>query len=197
MFKQDFSSLYNCSFIEIYYRDIHCSDMNPPSGLERSIADLNRNISISEIKQALTNAKRGNACGTDEPPSDILNNDIFFAFVHGFMNVCFISDSVPAKWSKGIINPIPKSNTADTSDPLSYIGITLSNSIYKLYSSVINDRLSKWLVNSDILVDEQNRFRNKRNTYDDLSSLINLIEARRKLKRSIFCAFIDFKKAFD
>ena len=82
-------------------------------------------------------------------------------------------------------------------DPLSYRGITLSNSMYKLYSSVINDRLSKWVENSDILVDEQNGFRKKRSTIDHLSSVTNLIETRKKLKRSTFCAFIDLKKAYD
>ena len=195
--KQDFSSLNNCSFIDNDSSDIHCSNMYAPAGLERSVAELNRNISIFEVKQALTNANRGKACGTDEIQSDVLNNDISIAFIHVLMNVCFTSGSVPAEWSKGIINPIPKSNTADMRDPLSYRGITLSNSMYKLYSSVINDRLSKWVENSDILVDEQNGFRKKRSTIDHLSSVTNLIETRKKLKRSTFCAFIDLKKAYD
>ena len=32
---------------------------------------------------------------------------------------------------------------------------------------------------------------------DQLSSLTNIIDTRKKLKRSTFCAFIDFKKAYD
>ena len=63
--KQDFNSLYNCSFIDNDSSDIHCSNMYAPAGLERSVAELNRNISIFEVKQALTNANRGKACGTD------------------------------------------------------------------------------------------------------------------------------------
>ena len=105
--KHDFSSVYNCSFIDNDCSDIHCSDMYFPAGLERSVAELNRNISISEVKPALTNAKRGKACGTDEFPSDVLNNDISIAFIHVLMNVCFTYDSVPSQWSKGIIHPIP------------------------------------------------------------------------------------------
>ena len=107
------------------------------------------------------------------------------------MNVCFTSGSVSAEWSKGIINPIPKSNTADTRDPLSYRGIVLS--MYKLYSSVINNRLSKWVENSDILVDEQNGFRKKQSTIDYLSSLTNLIETRNKL----YIVLLLIKKAYD
>ena len=67
---------------------------------------------------------------------------MFIAFIHVPIDVCFTSGSVPARWSKGIINPIPKSNTGDMRDPLSYRGTSLSKSMYKLYSSVINDRLS-------------------------------------------------------
>ena len=54
--------------------------MYAPAGLELSIADLIRIILISEVKQALTNAKRDKACGTDGIPSDIINNDISIAF---------------------------------------------------------------------------------------------------------------------
>ena len=51
--KYGFSSLYNCSFIDNDSSEIHCSDMCAQAGLERSVAELNRNISISEVKQAL------------------------------------------------------------------------------------------------------------------------------------------------
>ena len=55
-----------CFFIDNDYRDIHCSDTYDQAELERSVAELNRNISNSEAKQALINANRGKAYGTDE-----------------------------------------------------------------------------------------------------------------------------------
>ena len=69
--------------------------------------------------------------------------------------------------------------------------------MYKLYSSIINNRLTIWSENNNKIVDEQNGFRKKRSTIDQLSSLTNIIDTRKKLKRSTFCAFIDFKKAYD
>ena len=59
------------------------------------------------------------------------------------------------------INPIPKANTADPRDPLPYRGITLAPATYKLYCSVLNERLDKWLSRNNTLVDEQNGFRKK------------------------------------
>ncbi len=37
-------------------------------------------------------------------------------------------------WIKGIINPIPKDNTLNPRDPMSYRGITMACAMYKLYS---------------------------------------------------------------
>ena len=66
--------------------------------------------------------------------------------------------------------------------------------MYKLYSSIINSRLSFWSEEHDKIVDVQNGFRKKRSTIDHISSLTNIIETRKKMKKSTFCAFINFRK---
>lgn len=68
---------------------------------------------------------------------------------------------------------------------------------YKLYCNILNDRLSQWVEDNDILADEQNGFRQERSTVDQLSSLTNIIDVRKKMRKSTFCAFIDFSKAYD
>lgn len=85
----------------------------------------------------------------------------------------------------------------DPRDPLSYRGIALACVSYKLYCNILNERLVQWIDDNNILVDEQNGFRQNRSTIDQLSSLTNIIEVRKKLRKSTFCAFIDFKKAYD
>ena len=47
------------------------------------------------------------------------------------------------------------------------------------------------------IVDEQNGFRESRSTIDQVSTLTNIIDSRKKRKLSTFCAFIDFRKAYD
>ncbi len=47
------------------------------------------------------------------------------------------------------------------------------------------------------IVDEQNGFRKKRSTVDQIACLTNIIDTRKKLKLQTFCAFIDFRKAYD
>jgi len=69
--------------------------------------------------------------------------------------------------------------------------------MYKLYCSIINERLTKWVERHGNIVDEQNGFRKARSTVDHLVSLTNIIDTRKKARLSTFCAFIDFKKAYD
>ena len=96
-----------------------------------------------------------------------------------------------------MITPIPKSSTSDPRDPMSYRGITLAPTSYKVYCGVLNARLIDKLDELNILNDEQNGFRKGRSTMDHLSTLTSIIESRKLRKLSTFCAFIDFKKAYD
>ena len=131
------------------------------------------------MKNAVTEAKRNKASGLDGIPADVLKNDRATSFLHVLFNVCFEKGCIPSDWGKGIINPIPKSSTMDSRDPLSYRGITLASAMYKIYCAVLNKLLIKWVENNGILVDEQNGFRKGRSTVDHISSLSNLINTRK------------------
>ena len=161
--------------------------------------DFDKDISIMEVRKAIFSAKRKKAFGIDGIPCDVLRNDTSVSFLQILFNVCFDSGFTPPEWGRGIINPIPKSSTSDPRDPLSYRGITLAPAIhvYKLYCSILYERLSYWVNSNNVLVDEQNGFRKGRSTVDHICSMTNLLETRLKRKRSTFAAFIDFKKAYD
>ena len=191
--KNDFSSLLNCN-IKSPAREVTAND-KPVS--DQDVSFFEQNISILEVKKAVNGAKRGKACGVDQIPSEVLQNDVSICFLHVLFNVCFDKGLVPALWGQCVIKPIPKSSSNDPRDPLSYRGIALASSIYKVYCTVINDRLTKWAESRDVITDEQNGFRKKRSTIDHISSLTSIIDTRKKLKLSTFCAFIDFRKAYD
>lgn len=147
--KHDFSSLLNANITD-------STENESMPVLENTRYDpvLNGHITLFEVKKAIDSAKRGKACGIDSVPSEVLKNDTSVSFLHILFNVCFNKGIVPSMWSKSIINPIPKSSTTDRRDPLSYRGITLASSMYKLYSSILNTRLSSWSESNDKFVDE-------------------------------------------
>ena len=101
-------------------------------------------------------------------------NDTAISCLHILFNVCFRTGNIPTEWGKGIINLIPKSNSNDQRVPLSYRGITLASSLYKLYCAILNNRLTRWVEENGKLVDEQTGLRKNRNTIDQVKYLTKL-----------------------
>ena len=174
-----------------------CSNMTDNTSNQQRQQKFNQHISIFEAEKAIDSAKRGKATGIDNIPTEVLKNDTAVSFLHVLFNICFDNGIVPYDWGKCIINPISKSSTTDRLDPLSYRGISLAPALYNLYCSILNSRLSSWSDENYKLVDEQSGFRKGKSTTDHISSVVNIIETRKKLKKPTFCAFIDFKKAYD
>ena len=111
-------------------------------------------------------------------------------------NYIFDHGIYPKSWAKGILVPIPKKG--DKKDVNNYRGITLTSLFSKIFSNILDNRLRKWSENNNILNDCQFGFRKGKSTVDCiyvLSSIINKVI--RKEKKKLYCAFIDFKKAFD
>ena len=143
------------------------------------IPDINQdifdyNITKAELIKAITTAKSGKSVGCDELPTEVLRSDIVINFLLILFNKCYDEGIIPDLWSKGIINPIPKSSTTDTRDPMPYRGITLAPASYKLYCSVLNERLRLYELSAGNLSDCQNGFRKERITIDHLSTLTSL-----------------------
>ena len=55
----------------------------------------------------------------------------------------------------------------------------------------------KWLEQNNILVDEQNGFRQKRSCLEHIYSLYTMVNNRKLSRQSTYVGFVDFRKAFD
>ena len=95
------------------------------------------------------------------------------------------------------ITPVHKNKNCDNRDPGNHRGIAITSSVYKIYCCIINVRLSEWVEVNNFLQDEQNGFRKKRSTVDQLLSFTNIVESRKLKRLDTFVAFIDFSKAYD
>jgi hypothetical protein len=104
---------------------------------------------------------------------------------------------IPTDWTIGLIKPIFK-NKGSSDNPDNYRGITLLSCLGKLFTSVINKRLTDYLESMEILGEEQAGFRDGYSTMDHIFVLHSIIDLYLHQKRKrIYCAFIDYKKAFD
>ena len=82
-------------------------------------------------------------------------------------------------------------------DPGNYRGISLLSILSKVYTHIINSRLTLWVESNFVLTDAQAGFRKGRSTVDHIFTLHAAIERQFANNSKLYVAFIDFKKAYD
>ena len=97
---------------------------------------------------------------------------------------------------EGIILPIYK-NKGEQSHPQNYRPITLLSCFGKLFTSVLNARLNKFIEQDHILEENPAGFRKGYLTTDHVFVLHSLIEIMKNSNKKLFCCSIDFSQAFD
>ena len=130
-------------------------------------------------------------------PNEVLKNEKLTQLILSFLNACFVNNVMPQSWQEAIIKPIPKSASKDPYVPLNYRGISLLSCFYKIYSSLLSNRITKHCEAENLIVDEQNRLRKNRSCLDHLYVLSSIVRNRIADNQPTFAAFIDFRKAFD
>ena len=193
----------HCNFDETFYEQV----LKFKEDLEKHMCDsrqtihtddiLNNLISVDEISKACSNSKNSKSPGIDKLPYEVYKNDRSIKLLHALFNRCFSTGIVPSIWKKAVIKPIPKNSTSDPRVPLNYRGISLLNSSSKLFTMVLNNRLTSFLDENEIIVDEQNGFRKLRSCADHLFTLCSIIRNRKSKGLPTFACFIDMMKAFD
>ena len=111
-------------------------------------------------------------------------------------NIVFKTGLIPKAWSEGIICTIYK-NKGDPENPDNYRGITILSCFGKLFTSVLNNRLNIYLDSMNLLCEEQAGFRKNYSTIDHIFNLKCLIDLHLLGSKSLFCVFVDYKKAFE
>ena len=141
-------------------------------------------FSLSEVRKSIYDLRNNCSIGVNDIPAEVLKNNQVVLFLHKLCNMCFTSGKVPNIWTKSLICPIPKCTTSEPQDPLLYGGIAITTVAYKVYCTLLSHRVTTWSEQNSIVYEGQNGFRKGRSTIDYISSLTNIIETRKKLKKS-------------
>ena len=111
-------------------------------------------------------------------------------------NAIIQSGQYPQLWKEGIAIPIFKNG--DPNNPGNYRGITVTNTLSKLFCHVINNRITHYLEENNLIIKEQAGFRQKTRTSDHIFVLKKIIDFTFKKKNNrLYTCFVDFSKAFD
>jgi len=110
-------------------------------------------------------------------------------------NEIFELERIPKDWARGLIFPLFKDG--DNRIPDNYRGITLLSVVGKIYSSVLNNRVTSWCEKNGVLSEEQAAFRAGRSTVDHILTVSELVRSRKVRRKETHCAFLDIRKAYD
>jgi hypothetical protein len=157
-------------------------------------------ISKEEIQEAIKHLKRGKAAGPDQILNEMIkvSEPVIINFLVKLFNTVFDSGIYPQEWTKAIIVPLHKKGAND--DPDNYRGISLLSSLGKVFTTVLNSRLTKWSEANDVISEAQAGFRKGRSTVDHIFTLSAMIQKQLSSKapnNKLYAAFIDFRKAYD
>ncbi|XP_070529779.1 calponin homology domain-containing protein DDB_G0272472-like [Cardiocondyla obscurior] len=105
-------------------------------------------------------------------------------------------EGVPEEWREGVIVPVLKRGKGEKVEE--YRGITLTQAAYKVYASVLAERLRKEIEEKEILPQSQAGFRRDMGTVDQIYVLNYLLNKKIEEKEGkMVIVFIDMKAAFD
>jgi exonuclease III len=159
---------------------------------------LDREIDIVEFEKALKNSKSRKSPGLDNVqvefykalPPDWKN------YMLELFNKIMNSENIPAEWGK--IKMFFLYKKGDKTDPRNYRGIALINSLVKIFTTILRERLSDWAEKSCLLPECQSGFRSRRSCVDNIFVLQSLVYQQVEFyKKRMFALFVDFESAFD
>lgn len=159
---------------------------------------LNSEITREEIEFSVRNLKNNKASGIDYILNEYIKStlDICLPIYHSLFNLILNTGVVPKSWTVGIIKPLYK-NKGDSTNLDNYRAITLVSCLGKLFTSVINNRLTKFSDEIHLISDAQAGFRKGYSTTDNIFILNALVSLYLSFGKKLYCAFVDFRKAFD
>ena len=160
--------------------------------------DLDRPISNAEILSSIKSINSNRSPGPDGICIEMfksMQNDIL-PFLNALFNQIYDSGVLPEDWCKNIICPLHKSGLQ--TNPENYRGISLINSISKIFTGILTSRLQNWAEENGVVDESQAGFRKGYSTTDNIFSLQALVQKYLcHSKGRFYCIFIDFRRAFD
>ena len=165
--------------------------------LQVMFSELDVSISMIEVSKAIDELSNGKSAGPDRLINEFFINDKAFLipYLHILFNKVFESSYFPSAWSIGEIIPLHKKG--DKSNVDNYRGITLLSTVGKLFTRILNKRLTDWAESYGVFIEAQAGFRENMSTVDNIFVLHGLITHFLNNDKQLFCSFIDFPKAFD
>jgi hypothetical protein len=163
---------------------------------KKSFTELDFRISEKEICKSINVLKNKKSAGLDSITNEMIKagQNALISCLLKLFNTILSSGVYPSTWKVGYIKALFKSG--DPNDPNNYRGISVMPCISKVFNSILNCRLQKFL-DSGVINDVQIGFQPKSRTSDHMFVVRALIDKFFSQGAKLYALFVDFAKAFD
>ena len=106
------------------------------------------------------------------------------------------SGRFPTDWNVSLLSMIHKNGNKNECN--NYRGISIGSCLGKVFTKILQSRISNYLEDNELLSDNQAGFRKNYRTTDQIYILKTILNKYlHKNKKPVYACFIDFSKAFD
>lgn len=191
-------------FASLSKKELDCERPSLPTVHNSDISNItDAAITWREITTVLKRLRKGKASGYDMIPGEVyklVENEQeptsgLARCIISIMNKVFLGNTFPETWMDCVIVPIFKKG--DKLDPNNYRGIALINTLLKVLTKVVADRLQVVCSQADIIRREQAGFMAGEECPTQVACLLESCQRRKILGLDTVLCFLDLRKAYD
>lgn len=158
---------------------------------------LDSPFEMRELILFLKTSKSNKAPGLDRISYEFYKNapDSFLNEILSLLNFIFLHEEIPNSFRSSLLIPLFKKGDLNTVS--NYRGLSLLDTLYKMFTGLILSRINSWLDFNGIINEFQAGFRKDYSTIDNLFNLTSIVNLGFKQKKKTFAFFVDFSSAFD
>ena len=148
---------------------------------------------FQEIVKHLSNNR---APGPDEINNELLKHlpPSMHQAIHKLFVLMWLTGTTPDSWKESNTILLHKNSESLLEN---YRPIALASTMYKLWTSLIQESLGRYAEYYDILSTSQEGFRHGRGTMRQLHNLMNVLSDAKVLEQNLYMLYVDFSAAFN
>ena len=198
-------------YVANYYKDLYAKNTDPyfdrewTTQVQTNIEELELNndyehlpintpITRKEVQKTIKNLPNNKASGPDEIPYELYKygGEKLTDTIYDIFTQIFEEETIPQDWLSTTMVSLPKPTKSPHLSE-NKRGLTLNNSIEKIFQRILLNRLSEVIP----FTEAQAGARKGRSTTDQIFTLKSVLYHRKSQGKTTYLAFIDIEKAYD
>lgn len=153
----------------------------------------------NEIREVIKGLKNGKGVGVDGVPYEFFKfgGEWIVEALYDLFKRVWEDECIPLKWNESKVILLHKGGNRSKEELKNFRPISMGNTVGKVFSCVINERLKIACENAGLIGEEQNGFRQDRRGEDNIYVIRELVEDFNRRNKCLYLAFLDIEKAYD